>query len=76
MEKPKTSIMWKTSDHRAKRSEIWDSRTVYQHIWGTFGLVAFKVILGSFGALSIFHNLGPNDKREEKPFRLAIGAKR
>ncbi len=25
-------------------------------IWGTFGLEAFKVIFGSFGALSIFHN--------------------
>ncbi len=25
MEKPKTSIIWKTSDRRAKRSEIWGS---------------------------------------------------
>ena len=24
---------------------------VAQHIWGTFGLVAFKVMLGSLGAL-------------------------
>ena len=24
----KTSIFWKKSDHRAKRSEIWDSRVV------------------------------------------------
>ncbi len=28
MEKPKTSIIWKTSDCRAKRSEIWDSGVV------------------------------------------------
>ncbi len=54
MEKSKTSIIWKTSDRRAKRSEIWDLRVVVQHIWGTFGLLAFKVILGSFGALAIF----------------------
>ncbi len=58
MEKSKTSIIWKTSLRRAKRGEIWDSRVVFQHIWGTFGLVAFKVILRSFGALSIFRNLG------------------
>ncbi len=38
MEKSKTSIIWKTSDHRAKRSEIWDSLVVLQHIYGTFGL--------------------------------------
>ncbi len=58
MEKSKTSIIWKTSDRRAKRSEIWDSRVVVQYIWGIFGLVAFKVILRSFGALSMFRNLG------------------
>ena len=58
MEKSKTSITWKTSNRRANLSEIWDSRVVVQHIWGTFGLVAFKVILRSFGALSIFRNLG------------------
>ncbi len=55
----KTSIIWKTNHNRAKRSEIWDSLVVvHHHIWGTFGLVAFKVILMSFGALSIFRNLG------------------
>ncbi len=32
------------SDRRAKRSEIWDSRVVVPHIWGTFGLVTFKVM--------------------------------
>ncbi len=57
MVKPKTSIIWKASDRRVKRSEIWDSRTVLQHIVGTFDLVAFNVILESFGALSIFRNL-------------------
>ena len=46
--------LWKTKDRRAKLSEIWDLRVVVQHIWGTFGLVVFKVILGSFGALPIF----------------------
>ncbi len=58
MEKLETSIIWKTSDGRAKQSEIWDSRVAVQQIWGTFGLVAFKVILRSFSALSIFRNLG------------------
>ncbi len=32
---------------------MWDSRTVIQLIWSTFGLVASKVILGSFGALLV-----------------------
>ncbi len=54
----KTSITWKKSNCRAKRSEIWDSQVVVIHIWDTFGLVTFKVILRSFGALSIFPNLG------------------
>ena len=57
MEKSKTSVIWKTSDRRAKRSEIWDSWVVIQHIRGTFGLLAFKVILRSFGALAIFRDL-------------------
>ncbi len=57
MEKSKTSIIWTTSDRRAKRSEIWESWVVFQHMWGTFGPVAFKVILRSFGAHSIFRNL-------------------
>ncbi len=58
MEKSKTSNIWKMSDRRAKRSEIWDSWVLIQHIRGSFGLLAFKVILGSFGALAIFRNLG------------------
>ncbi len=32
MEKPKMSIIWKTSHRRVKRGEIWDSLTVVQHI--------------------------------------------
>ncbi len=54
MEKYIKSIIWKTSGRRKKRCEIWDLWVVVQHIWGTFGLVAFKVILGSFGPLAIF----------------------
>ncbi len=41
-----------TAGHRAKWSEIWDSVTLVTHILGTFDLVGFKVILGSFGALA------------------------
>ena len=57
METSKTSVVWKTGSRRAKRSEIWGLRVVVQHIRGTFGLVVFKVMLRSFGALSIFRNL-------------------
>ncbi len=32
MEISKTSIMWKTSERRAKWSEIWDSCIVVQYI--------------------------------------------
>ncbi len=35
MEKPKTSIIWKTSDRRAKRSEIWASGVSVQYILWT-----------------------------------------
>ena len=41
----------KTADCRAKRTEILDSGIVVTGTWGTFGLLRFKVILGSFGAL-------------------------
>ncbi len=41
-----------------QNSEIWDSWLLVQHIRGTFVLLAFKVILRSFGALAIFRNLG------------------
>ncbi len=46
------------SDRREKLSEIVDSQKVGHHIWGPFGLVAFNVILRSFGAFAIFRNLG------------------
>ncbi len=41
----------KTAGLRAKLSEIWDSETLVTHIWITFDLVGFNVILGSLGAL-------------------------
>ncbi len=47
-------IIWKTSGGcRAKRSEISDSWVPVNHIWDTFNLVAFIVMLGSFGTLVI-----------------------
>ncbi len=51
----KNSIVWKTSDHRGKRNDLW---VVVKHIRGAFGLVTFKVILRSLSALAIFCNLG------------------
>ncbi len=54
MGKPKTSIIWKTSDSREKRNEIWDARALFQHIWGTSDFAAFQVIWGSFVALVSF----------------------
>ncbi len=46
MGEPKRTIIEQSRD-----SEIWEFRAVVQHnTWGIFGLVAFKVILGSFGA--------------------------
>ncbi len=54
MEKPKTSTIWNTSDRRAKQSDMWDSQAEIEYIWGTFGIVAFKVILESFSALAVF----------------------
>ncbi len=53
----KPQLSKNTSDRRTKRSEIWDSWVLIQHIRGTFGLLAFKVILGSFGVFQIFKNL-------------------
>ncbi len=58
MGRPKhNAIIWKMKYGRAKQSEIWDQRTVLQHIRGTFGLLAFKGLLGSFGALAILCEL-------------------
>ncbi len=67
----KTSIIWKMSDRRVKRREIWDSWVVIQHIWGTFVLLAFKVILGSYSALAIFGNLGLMIRYRRKHFILS-----
>ncbi len=39
---------------RAKRSEIWDSVVLEEHVWGTFDLAAFTVIWGSFDSRVIF----------------------
>ncbi len=33
---------------------VTHSRELAQHIWGNFSPVAFKIILGLFGALAIF----------------------
>ncbi len=54
MEKPKTSIIWKTSERRTKRSEIWASGVSIQCTQGTFVTSVIKVILGSFGTFPIF----------------------
>ena len=54
MGKPKTSIIWKTSDRRAKRSEVWTSGVSVQCTQGTFDNSVIKVVLGSFGAFPIF----------------------
>ncbi len=53
-ENPKPQFVWKTSDCRAKWNETVDSRALVVHVWGTFHLVAFKIIWGNFGALAIF----------------------
>ncbi len=41
----------KTAVYRVKQSEIWNSVTLVTHIWGSFDLVVFEIILGSFVAL-------------------------
>ncbi len=41
----------KKAGGRVKRGEIFDSWILVTHIRGTFDLVGFNVILGSFGAL-------------------------
>ena len=50
---PKMVCNSKMADRRAKGSEIWDTGVVVGCIWGTFDLVLFKVILGSFLSLYI-----------------------
>ncbi len=54
MGKPKTSIIWKTSDRRAKWNEIWTSWVSVHSTQGTFDTSVIKVILGSFGAFPTF----------------------
>ncbi len=57
MGKPKTSIIWKTRDRRAKQTEIWASGVSIQCTQGTFDTEVVKVILGSFGVFLIFKTL-------------------
>ncbi len=56
--KPKSLIacISKRRHCRAKWTEIWDLGLLIEDtgIWGTFHLVVFKVIWGSFGTLVIF----------------------
>ncbi len=54
MGKPKTSIILKTNDSRAKRSENWALGVIIQCTQGTFDTSVIKVILGSLGAFPIF----------------------
>ncbi len=54
MGKPTTSVIRKTSNRRAKQSEIWASGESIQCTQGTIGTLMIKVILGSFGAFPIF----------------------
>ncbi len=46
-----TTLYFKNGGRRTKWSLMWDSGTLVTHIWGTFDLVGFKVILGSVDAL-------------------------
>ncbi len=50
MGKPKTLIIWKTSDRRAKQSEILALGVSTKFTQGTFDTSGIKAILGSFGA--------------------------
>ncbi len=58
METSKTLIVWKTSDSRAKLSEIWDQRILVGCTCHNVDLEMVNVILGSFGAFAIFRKLG------------------
>ena len=40
-------------NRREKRGRVWDSVVLVQHMFGTFDVEVFKVILGTFGALAI-----------------------
>ncbi len=43
----------KTAGRRGKWSEIWDAGTLLTHIWDTYDLVVFEVILGSFQCICL-----------------------
>ncbi len=57
MGKQKTSIIWKTSDRRVKKREIWASGVSIQCTPGTFDTSVIKVILGSFGEFRFLTSL-------------------
>ncbi len=68
MGKPKTSIIWKTSDRRAKLIEIWVSGVSVQCILLTFKwLRSFRVIrcISDFRQLCILKMIGYRVKRSE-----------
>ncbi len=48
-----TSIIWKTSDRRAKRGEIWDLWVLVKYTSGTFGNVVLKVMWESFCGIAM-----------------------
>ncbi len=72
MGKSKTSIIWKTSDRRAKTvlnlGLMGNDST--DTVEGTIDLVAFNVFLSSFCALSIFLNLGLMIRMKENVLSL------
>ena len=57
MENEKPQLSEKRTPVEQSGVKFWDSLIVVHHIWDTFSLVAFNVILMSFGALLIFRNL-------------------
>ncbi len=54
MEKWKLVNILEVAIRKTKRSQIWDSGLLLEHIWGTFDLAAINVIWESFGDLTIF----------------------
>ncbi len=45
----KSCYIMETTGCRAKRTKICESRTLVIHLWCTFDLIVFKVVLMSFG---------------------------
>ena len=76
MGKPKTSVIWKTSDRKAKR----DSWAVIQRLWGAFGFMVFKVIWGHSVHLLFFPKIQVSmccffctyDSSPAKPFYMCF----